>query len=797
MAIQIKFDHGHNPLPPTIVLANRGGHKYGVLPAVNINLTDSLEEASELQFRVYKYDNGEKCALWDSLVDLKLVWCVEWDVWFEIAVETNDSVEGVYKSVSGKSLGEAELDEIMLYEIEINTEDDIAREDYRVTVLYDAEHPDGSLLDRIREKAPHYSIGHVDASIAGIQRTYTFDNKSILEALREIGEEVGCLFMIDSGSDSNGRPARIINAYDLKSACNDCGYRGDFTGACPECGSTNVARGYGDQTNIFVSSDNLASEINFSTNVDAVKSCYRLIGGDDLMTATIANCNPNGTNYIWYITEEMMDDMSIALRERLAQYYVDYANYTDTRQTTLNATIVSQYNALINKYRSYDDSLETVTNPVTGYAPLMKIMYDAIDFELLLSSELMPSPATASTNAATEAAKLTSSALTPVAVSELANCSSATATSAVLSVAKMIVNKGFQVKANNGVLDGEIWEGSFTVTNYSDSEDTATTGVIEVTVSDGYEDYVSQRLSNLMSDASDDVTDIISLFELNLASFKNELKKYCLERLNSFRDACQACVDLLIQQGISNNKTWAREDPNLYATMYVPYYNKLNAIIAEVKLRENEIGIISGVYDANGGLKKDGMQPMVERATQAIQDALNLENYLGTSLMDEFAAYRREDEYSDDNYISDGLSNAELFERAQEFIESVNSEIYKALTQRCKLSAELSNLLAMKEFAPIVDDFEVGNWISVGVDGEVRRLRLMSYTVDFDSLSDIDVEYSDEVYDAFKKTSVLSTIRNANLVARTYQAMTRQVKEAKSARAWIDEVLKNGLLLGP
>jgi len=349
---------------------------------------------------------------------------------------------------------------------------------------------------------------------------------------------------------------------------------------------------------------------------------------------------------------------------------------------------------------------------------------------------------------------------------------------------------------NNGVLDGEIWEGSFTVTNYSDSEDTATTVVIEVTMSDGYEDYVSQRLSNLMSDASDDVTDIRSLFALSGTAFNNELKKYCLERLNSFRDACQACVDLLIQQGISNNKTWAKEDPNLYSTMYVPYYTKLNAIIAEVKVRESEIAVVAGVYDANGGLKQDGMRPVVERATLAIQKALNLENYLGANLMREFVAYRREDEYSDDNFISDGLSNAELFDRAQEFIESVNEAIYKTVTQRCKLSTELSNLLVIEEFAQIVDDFEVGNWISVGVDGEVHRLRLMSYTVDFDSLEKIEVEYSDEVHDAFKKTSVLSTIRNANLMARTYQTMKRQVEEANRAKVWIDEVLKNGLLLG-
>ena len=35
---------------------------------------------------------------------------------------------------------------------------------------------------------------------------------------------------------------------------------------------------------------------------------------------------------------------------------------------------------------------------------------------------------------------------------------------------------------------------------------------------------------------------------------------------------------------------------------------------------------------------------------------------------------------SNDNYISDGLNNAELFKKAQEFFEVANNEIYKLFT---------------------------------------------------------------------------------------------------------------------
>ena len=74
------------------------------------------------------------------------------------------------KNVSGKTLGEAELSQIMLYGIEINTETDIAREEYKIpTTFYNPDHPEASLVDRLMEKAPHYTITHIDKSLMDIQ----------------------------------------------------------------------------------------------------------------------------------------------------------------------------------------------------------------------------------------------------------------------------------------------------------------------------------------------------------------------------------------------------------------------------------------------------------------------------------------------------------------------------------------------------------------------------------------------------------------------------------------------------
>ena len=43
----------------------------------------------------------------------------------------------------------------------------------------------------------------------------------------------------------------------------------------------------------------------------------------------------------------------------------------------------------------------------------------------------------------------------------------------------------------------------------------------------------------------------------------------------------------------------------------------------------------------------------------------------------------------------------------------------------------LNNLLAIPKFKPLVESFEVGNWIRVQVDNRIFKLRLLEYEIDF------------------------------------------------------------------
>ena len=87
---------------------------------------------------------------------------------------------------------------------------------------------------------------------------------------------------------------RAYSIYDLEEHCPNCGFRGEqVDGRCPECGKAEWSFGYGDDTGIFVSTENLADDITYETAKDSVKNCFRLVAGDDLMTAAVAAANPN------------------------------------------------------------------------------------------------------------------------------------------------------------------------------------------------------------------------------------------------------------------------------------------------------------------------------------------------------------------------------------------------------------------------------------------------------------------------------------------------------------------------
>ena len=796
MAVKIRFDESNVPQTPTFVLGTRNGKKIGLIPGVDINFKNSLNSPSTITFAVHKIKNNVSSYIWDNLTDFKLLWCKEWNLWYEIYVETNEE-NGLVKNISATSLGEAELSQINLYNIEINTENDIEREDYQATVLYNENKPAASLLNRIMEKAPHYKILYVETSIKNIQRTFSFDNKSIYDAFQEIAEEIHCLFQIECKSDDNGNIVRGISVYDLESYCLQCGERGSFLKHCSHCGSENILTGYGHDTGIFITNNNLAESITYTTDNGSVKNCFRLVAGDDLMTATISNCNPNGSAYIWYIPDDIKADMSSELAEKLSEYDTEYEYYQKDYVANISQLELDKYNKLVEKYSPLTDKYKKIEYPITGYPAVMQAYYDTLDFYLYLNNGLMPDINMSKTSAKEEIKKLTRDRLSPVAVQDLSICSSSTADSAVLAMAKIVINTKYRVEIKSSEYSNNSWSGVFTISNYSDSEDSADSEKVYIVINDDYEKYVKQKIDKVLSksltDNDTEATNIIELFDLSKIEFQDELKKYSLSRLKNFYDSCQSCLDILVQQGVADENTWLGQEVNLYETMYIPYYEKLSYIESEIKTRETEISIITGVKNSDGTVKTNGLQTYLSNEKENIQNKTDFEKYLGEDLWLEFSAYRRENTFQNDNYISDGLDNAELFKRALEFIEEAKKEIIKSATLQHSISTTLKNLLVMKEFKSLVDQFEVGNWLRIKIDNNVYRLRLLDYEIDYSDLTNVNVTFSDVINAQNDSSDIESILSQSKSISTSYSAVSHQVKQGEKKNKIIDNWVENGL----
>ena len=795
MAVKINFDSAGLPETPTLILARKSGEKIGVLnTARNIVVKDNLNSYSEISFTVAKRLNGKKCVCWNSIRDFRLLYIPEWKKWYELHVELNQSTHCV-KSVTGKSFCESDLSQQLLFDTEINTEADINRKDYKVTVLYNENDAKASLIHRLlSDKVSFYKILHVDESIKKVQRTFSFDNVSIYDAFQEVAEEIRCLFLF--GREDKDGNFLTISVYDLDNSCKKCGHRGEFTGTCPKCGSHEITPGYGNDTRIFLSTENVAEEVVYTTDADAVKNCFHLEAGDDDMTAAVININPAGSQYLWYITDYMKEDMSEQLVQKLESYDKEYAYYQNEHIYDLDSTLVQKYNELITKYKVYDETLESITTPIKGYAPLIKIYYDTIDFTGYLQNSLMPTIKMSETSAEKQAALLVEANLSPVSVENIKYISLATANSAVLNYAKVYIDTArYKVKVKESSISGTVWTGNFVVTSYSDEEDTAESKTITVQFNNDYENFLKQKIDKALAKENDEDLSIVGLFKKTDEDFKAELKKYSLSYLQIFYEACQACLNILIEQGVADKDSWnssSKPEGNLYESLYKPYLKKSEFISQEIKLREEEIQIILGKYDKEGTLLTNGLQTVILENKKHVTDILDFKKYLGDYWI-EFCHFRREDNWSNDNYKAEGLNNTEIFKKATEFLEAAKKDLYKSSTLQHSISSSLKNLLIIPGFEPIVDYFEVGNWLRIMIDGQVYKLRLLSYEIDYEDMENIKVEFSDVVQQLGSVSDIESIMKQSQSMSSSYSSVKHQASQgaesSNTIKGWVNQGL--------
>lgn len=714
------LDMNNNVVTPTVVLCHRNKHKIGAIyPISEWSITPDMYNKNECSFKVYKEVNGIATPLWDQIKDLKVIYIPEYNEYFQISIDKTQTNETV-KTITGSNLGIAELSQTMLYDIEINTEDDIARDAYKMAYIYDPTDISSSLLGRVLSKAPHYKIKHVDASLCKLVRSFSINDKSIYDFLTgDLADELNCLVWVDSYD-------RSISLYDLDNSCPKCNHRAENETVCSECGAT-MTSGYGEYFTVPVSNDNLSDSISVTTKDDEVKNTFRIQGGDDVINAAIRAVNPNGTEYINRFATFQTEDMS---------------------------------DELIDKINSYQKLYESKKKP---YKEIMNGLYNTIDQILYLTSSMMPSPETDDTDANKELAKLTADNLGMIAVQNLRVAGVTTVNNAVKSMADIYMSAGYKVEIASSTYSNQVWNGRFKVTSVDDENDTATNGSdITLLITDDYETFITQKIQKILD-------------KQDMSDEEYDWTKYGLNRLSSFSDAYQSCIDMLIDSGVG--------DPNheFYTSIYLVYYNKKLEVDKEIQVREAQIK------------EQEDKEAEYEKQRDSIQSELNFEKYLGKDLYSEYCLYRREDTYQNDNYISDGLSNSEILSKAEELLEVAQKEIVKASELQVDLSTDVGNIWTIDEFKDVLDQWKCGNWIRVFCDDDIYELRLLNYTIKDSDFSKISCDFSSVLKVSDGISDIKSVLDSAKSMAGSYESVKRQAKNAQETEKTVSEWVEHGM----
>lgn len=743
---------------PRVILCHKNLDYIGeIYPVTDFKATFAFEDVNEVTFTTYYEHDGIINPVWDAIQNLRVI-CIpdyeEHNRYFEIEIDEQQS-DSYKKTIIAQDLCACELAQLGLT-IEVNTDIDLEAQDYAPTVIYNENDTAHSLLHRIlHDKAPHYSIGHVDASLCNLQRTFSV-NSTIDDFLRQdLAQEIDAYVAYDTST-------RTINLYDLKCCCSNCGERYDahMHQSCPNCHTSNseqTSLGYGHYTGIIASTKNLTDQVTVEASKGEIKNTFRIIGGDDLITNYVQAVNPNGSNYITNFSALQVDDMSTSLQDALVQYKILLESYEQE------------------------------------YYDLMNDIFDCIDEELVIQTKV-PTSVTDTRTAQQQVTDLIAelTRVDPTTHEQFAiglyslssSTSVSTINSAIVQWGKISLAPGYNLSVVTGAISARDsssrptqWTGTIKIID-DEEDDQYTSTSFNVKVNDDAINYIKQKIDKALAYA-----DIPENYDVH---------DYGITPLESLRDGIQSCLDILVEHGDSiyprPEVPWSDQGYQLYQS----YLTKYNQIVSELAVREAELAAVQARHNQ-----------YTQRQLE-INTALNLENFLDPWLYEEMCSYRRDDDYQNDNYISDGLTTSEAMKKAQELLSTAASELLKANDNKYTLSANFYNLMLIDEFKPLQDKFDIGNWMyfEVGdvedINGEashkeVYSLRLVKVSIDYNAPEKLNVEFSNVEKVNSAITQIGDILKDAKSIASSYSANMKQMKNDSDIASTVKDWIDNGL----
>ena len=252
--------------------------------------------------------------------------------------------------------------------------------------------------------------------------------------------------------------------------------------------------------------------------------------------------------------------------------------------------------------------------------------------------------------------------------------------------------------------------------------------------------------------------------------------KYGLEFLDSKVKSFKNIDEVYCAQGMN------KPDSFNY-NLYQQNLEDLNNVTAEYNKRKSEVDSATEVYN------------FIIAERNAVQSQLDMDKWVTKDEWKTLDSYVVEETYSNDNYITtDNTTDTERFDIERQLFDVAWKDLSKKCRPQYQYSSTLSNVLTIPQFKGFLKYFQLGNFIRMATDYDtVIKLRLISFTVNYNDTSKIDVTFSDaiRVHDIYEDASSIQA--QANSAAMSFQFNKDQYDKSVNQSNFVEEMRKYGL----
>lgn len=312
MSIRFNKDIFNNLVPPAYILTKANNDRLYTLNCTEKKYCFEFNAPDVIQFKTYMLIDNIKNQAYDFIVEGQFIEVED----IGRFIISNVNIESQSEEFECKSCEAISIETMLgqkyleLFTINMGTVESIDG-----VKFYNLADPGKSLLHLVLEKFPDWTIGHVDTSLMTVERCFEVTRQDVYSFLtQDVATAFQCIFLFDTIHQR-------INIYEEDTV--------------------------GDNTDIFVTYDNLLKNTNISSSIDDIKTCLTVKGADELNLREVNMGYDKSYNLNYFHSPEFMS----------VELYEAYSKWTKKWNDN-----ITYYSSLLSQYQNFYNQINDLTN---------------------------------------------------------------------------------------------------------------------------------------------------------------------------------------------------------------------------------------------------------------------------------------------------------------------------------------------------------------------------------------------------------------------------------------------------